>query len=524
MVHKTAAPLPDCHESALAKPCEVAGVNGMLADKDPKVLAAELLGQVRVLREEIAHDGEATFTRWQPRITRQEFEAGALNFAHYLALRQHDVRSLQRQLMTLGLSSLGRAEGRVLATLDATMGALAALSGAFAPYPMPSERQFFAGERTLSTNTDVLFGAPPSGRTGRILVTLGSEAADDAELLLAIARHGADAVRINCAHDDAARWERMIGHVRRAGQHVGRRIRILMDIAGPKVRTKDTAVAPDRDRLRVGDRILLCRTEPAEPVDVPFRTGCTLPQVFDRLKVGDRVSIDDGKLHGRIVSQVACGFVALIEEGRIKGVRLKPEKGLNFPNVDLDLDPLTDQDRADLDFVVRHADMIGYSFVESADHVRRLQQELALRRPDWRQLGLVAKIETPRAVRNLPDIIVEAAGQQPLAIMIARGDLAVELGFERVAEMQEEILWLCEAAHIPAIWATQVLEGLVTKGLPSRGEMTDAAMAARAECVMLNKGPNVTAGIATLDRLLARMGEHQAKKTPTLRALHSWAD
>lgn len=173
---------------------------------------------------------------------------------------------------------------------------------------------------------------------------------------------------------------------------------------------------------------------------------------------------------------------------------------------------------------MRHADIIGYSFVESADHIRRLQEQLASRSPAWQELGLVAKIETPRAVRNLPEIIVEAAGQQPLAIMIARGDLAVELGFERVAEMQEEILWLCEAAHIPAIWATQVLEGLVAKGLPSRGEMTDAAMAARAECVMLNKGPNVAAGVATLDRLLHRMGEHLIKKTPTLRALHAWAD
>ena len=141
---------------------------------------------------------------------------------------------------------------------------------------------------------------------------------------------------------------------------------------------------------------------------------------------------------------------------------------------------------------------------------------------DWRTLGLVGKIETPLAVRNLPEIIVQAAGRQPFAVMIARGDLAVEMGFERVAEMQEEILWLCEAAHVPVIWATQVLEDLVKEGLPSRGEMTDAAMAARAECVMLNKGPNVGGAVDVLDRLLRRMGEHQVKKTPTLRAFRSW--
>jgi pyruvate kinase len=108
--------------------------------------------------------------------------------------------------------------------------------------------------------------------------------------------------------------------------------------------------------------------------------------------------------------------------------------------------------------------------------------------------------------------------------MIARGDLAVELGFVRVAEMQEEMLWLCEAADIPVIWATQVLEDLVKDGLPSRGEMTDAAMAVRAECVLLNKGPHVAAAVAVLDRLMRRMGEHQVKKTPTLRALRSWQE
>src|SRR3712207_5766516 len=106
--------------------------------------------------------------------------------------------------------------------------------------------------------------------------------------------------------------------------------------------------------------------------------------------------------------------------------------------------------------------------------------------------------------------------------MIARGDLAVEIGFERLAEMQEELMWLAEAAHIPVIWATQVLESLVKKGLPSRGEMTDAAMAARAECVMLNKGPFVLDAVRALDRLLGRMAEHQNKKTAKLRALKSW--
>ena len=98
----------------------------------------------------------------------------------------------------------------------------------------------------------------------------------------------------------------------------------------------------------------------------------------------------------------------------------------------------------------------------------------------------LAKIETPEAVKNLPELIVCAADQQTFGVMIARGDLPVEIGYQRLAEMQEEILWLCEAAHVPVIWATQVLENLVKKRIPSRAEIADAAMAERAECVMLN--------------------------------------
>jgi pyruvate kinase len=107
-------------------------------------------------------------------------------------------------------------------------------------------------------------------------------------------------------------------------------------------------------------------------------------------------------------------------------------------------------------------------------------------------------------------------------VMIARGDLAVECGYERMAEVQEEILWACEAAHMPVVWATQVLETLTKTGLPSRAEITDAAMGGRAECVMLNKGPHIGEAMHALDNILRRMQEHQDKKRPLLRALKSW--
>lgn len=490
-----------------------------------KEQARQLLDEVARLRCAVKKHGKAQFLAWRPRIERKEFAVSAYNFAQYLAFRRHNLQSLQHRLMALGLSSLGRSESRVLSSLDAVCAALSAMINAPGPtnaIRMPSARQFFRGERRLTANAEALLGSPPSGRSGRILVTLGTEAADDPSMIDQIARHGADAVRINCAHDNPDRWAKMIEHVRKAERDAGRRICILMDIAGPKVRTTDVAMPPDRNKLKIGDDLVLCRAGRADNGRPEFRTGCTLPTAFDHLDVGDPVSIDDGKLRGTIVRRIDDGFVVHIEEGLLKGIKLKAEKGLNFPNVDLGLDPLTDKDKTDLDFVAHRADMIGFSFVRNADDVARLQIELASRRKDWRQLGIVAKIETPEAVANLPEIILQGAGNQPLAIMIARGDLAVELGFERVAEMQEEILWLCEAAQIPCIWATQVLEGLVAKGLATRGEMTDAAMSARAECVMLNKGPNIMAGISALDRILRRMGENQAKKTPTLRALQSW--
>jgi pyruvate kinase len=106
-----------------------------------------------------------------------------------------------------------------------------------------------------------------------------------------------------------------------------------------------------------------------------------------------------------------------------------------------------------------------------------------------------------------------------VGVMIARGDLAVECGYQRLAEVQEEILWICEAAHIPVIWATQVLESLSKTGIPSRSEITDAAMGERAECVMLNKGPYIVSAVRALDDILKRMQAHQEKKTSMLRRL-----
>jgi pyruvate kinase len=161
--------------------------------------------------------------------------------------------------------------------------------------------------------------------------------------------------------------------------------------------------------------------------------------------------------------------------------------------------------------------MVGLSFVHRAEDVRLLQAELG--RLGASHLGIVLKIENRHAFENLPTILLAGLEKPPIGVMVARGDLAVEVGFERLAEVQEEILWLCEAAHIPVIWATQVLEKMAKSGKPSRAEVSDAAMSGRAECVMLNKGPYIDEAVRFLAGVLERMEAHQSKRRSMMRRL-----
>src|SRR5690606_24231866 len=128
--------------------------------------------------------------------------------------------------------------------------------------------------------------------------------------------------------------------------------------------------------------------------------------------------------------------------------------------------------------------------------------------------------ETKNGYKNLFDILLKSMQNYPVGVMIARGDLAVECGWERMAGVQEEILSLCNAAHVPVIWATQVLENMAKTGFPSRSEITDAATAQRAECVMLNKGPNIVEAIRLLDIILKNMKDYQEKKATMLPAFN----
>ncbi len=252
----------------------------------------------------------------------------------------------------------------------------------------------------------------------------------------------------------------------------------------------------------------------------PAVVGCTLGDAFCQLRTGHRVLIDDGKIECVIRSGDADGVLLDVVRAPIGGAKLRGDRGLNFPDSRLRLPGVTPKDFQDLSFIAQHADMVGFSFVQRPDEVFQLQQHLSrLGKPD---MGIVLKIETRRAFENLPALLWAAMRSDAVGVMIARGDLAVECGYERLAELQEEILWLCEAAHLPVIWATQVLETLTKEGIPSRPEITDAAMSERAECVMLNKGPHIEKAVISLDSILSRMQSHQSTKTPMPRELHSW--
>src|SRR5271157_3495671 len=561
----------------------------------------------------------------------------ARNLVDYLALRRFDLRTTQRKLAELGLSSLGRSEGHVLYNLDVVLMILYRLAGLSPPSRKVGGITPSEGKRILDRNADRLLGHSRKGRSVRIMVTMPREAATEYGLVRDLLANGMDCIRINCAHDSKSDWAGMVANLRRAEKEVGRSCRILMDIAGPKLRTgplrpgpQVVRVRPERDDLgrvvrpakvwltpvdggeghsepaaavlplagsflaslrpgvvlrlkdargarrallvvsREGDSFwattnktayLMKGTLPAKPSrrgkvgDVPSvvkpirlkvgdilvvsaspilgrdavrdRVGkvrrpavisCTLPQALASVREGEPIWFDDGRIGGVVVGASKKRLKVKITNASVDGSTLRNDKGINLPKTALRLPPITRKDIRDLEFILNHADLVGYSFMRAAGDVDLLRSMLLERRRG--DVGMVLKIETLRAFEHLPSILF-AALRTPLAgVMIARGDLAVECGYERLSEVQEEILWLCEAAHMPTIWATQVLEMLTKSGMPSRAEVTDAAMGERSECVMLNKGPYMVEAVKALDNILERMQAHHSKKSALLRHLN----
>ncbi|MCB0372686.1 MAG: hypothetical protein KDD31_06750 [Muricauda sp.] len=243
----------------------------------------------------------------------------------------------------------------------------------------------------------------------------------------------------------------------------------------------------------------------------PGAIGCTPPEIVQKMKVGAPILFDDGKIEGIVEEIGPDRFKVRIVRASEGGSKLKAEKGINVPTLDLGISGLTDKDKEDLKFVAQHADIVNFSYVNSEDDVQELLNELhQLGVKD--KLGIVLKIETQLAYKNLIGILITAMQTKTVGVMIARGDLALEVGWKNMGMVQEGILSFCSAAHVPVVWATQVLEGLAKKGMPSRSEITDITSSVQAECVMLNKGPHIHRAISFLDEVLANIESSHDKK------------
>jgi pyruvate kinase len=572
-----------------------------------------------------------------------DWRESATNLIHYAALRAQDRRPLQTRLAEQGLSSLGRSEPHVLATLHRVRALLPEAQEADAGRHNAARSVPPFGNDILSRHADALFRPPRADRKVRIMVTMPSEAAEHPEFVRGLVQAGMDVMRINCAHDDAAAWEAMCRHLRYANAELGTHSRIQFDLPGPKLRTGPFEAGPpvlrwkperdERGSVRAAARVrivpapdpsdssapegpegsgsppTLCvhraffeqlavgrdielvdlrgrrrklelasrdaheawaiafqgawvgpetelvlktsgtREHRAHPEGLRPKPGrcalsvgetvrlvgpslyghegtafdiaqisCTLSAALPALRAGHRVWFDDGKIGGVVVEAHPDWSLVQLTDGPPKPVRIRADKGINLPDTLLDVPALSLEDLEALEVAVRRGDLVALSFTRTPNDVEALHAELDRRFAD---LGVLLKIETRTGFENLGEILLTAMQRPPFGVMIARGDLAVESGFARLAEVQEEMLCLCEAAHAPIVWATAVLETAARKGFPSRAEITDAAVGGRAECVMLNKGPFVPQAVRTLSDILARMESHQRKKTPLFRRLRS---
>lgn len=437
----------------------------------------------------------------------------AKNLMCYLALRSEDIRSLQDGLHIAGLSSLASSESHILRQVQAIQ---ERLGKKFDRLTVP-ECDYHAGREVIRRRSEQLFGYKNQSEIPYLMVTFNTEFVDNFQMVRKLLEAGMNIARINCAHDDQDVWENMIGLIRRASVKTGIPCKVYMDMAGPKLRTNLLGKGRLRGKARLieGQELALAeRDADYDPSTVVI--GCSEPGIVKQLKPGERILFDDGLIETHVISNFD-GLAALrINRISRKKPELKTAKGINFPDSEIELPAITERDRSFLPFICRHADLVGYSFVRKADDVRELQRMLS---ENQQRPQIILKIETPQAVKNFPSLLVQGMHEEVFGVMIARGDLAVEIGFERMSEVQEEISWISEAAHAPVIWATQVLETLNKSGVATRSEITDASHAAMAECVMINKGDYIIKVMKTLTDILQRSGGHHAKKRYTFRPM-----
>jgi pyruvate kinase len=548
----------------------------------------------------------------------------AKNLLHYAELRKSDLRELQQRLGTLGLSRLARAEEHVIPSLRQVESILKRLLFSTIEDKDPTIKEKTLFESLLETHAAKTLGPAPVGRRARIMVTMPASAASDQNQIKRMIRAGMNVARINCAHDGPQVWFDIIQNIRSASTDLHQPVKIIMDLAGPKLRTQINTkssevikVKPVKNELgqvvaarevpltinnetqqsdviplsiNVEPEHLINQTVwlkdargkkrsfdirkkngqlygvfakttyllsgqafhrlgnktdagnigrlPKQPAYIYLSQGdhvlltkenqyyeeshgheksvaCTFPAAIDAIQTGEHVFFDDGKIGGTVISRLPDSALIEITQTLKPSTKLKSEKGINLPDTALPVTSLSAKDKEDLQFIGKYADGVHLSFISQPSDVLEVI-EILKKAGVAQDFSLILKIENKSSFRRLKEIILSALRWQTVGVMIARGDLAIETGWENIGRIQKEIIKMSNAAHIPVIWATQVLDNLAKNGFPSRSEVTDAATSNRADCVMLNKGPHIIKAIEFLDQLLTETELYQKKNVAML--------
>ena len=324
-------------------------------------------------------------------------------------------------------------------------------------------------------------------RKTKILATLGPSS-NTREKMRELFDAGVDVFRINMSHTSHEMLGKMHADLRKLSEEVGRPVGILCDLQGPKIRLGELAGGP---RMLVeGERIKLVLGETSDkPEEIPIPH----PEIFQAIKQKHALLIDDGKVRLRLLRKADTFAEAIVE---VAG-EIKDRKGVNMPDTLLPMSAMTPKDRADLDAALElGVDWIALSFVQRPEDVAELKKIVAGR------AGVLAKIEKPKALASLHGILELAD-----ALMVARGDLGVEMPLERVPGLQKQITRAARKAGKPVVVATQMLESMISSPMPTRAEVSDVATAVfdGADAVMLSaesaSGAYPVEAVQTMDRI-----------------------
>lgn len=339
-------------------------------------------------------------------------------------------------------------------------------------------------------------------RRAKIVATMGPSSSDPGTILQLV-EHGVDVARLNFSHGRQEDHAAALGHIRAASRRLVKAVAVLQDLQGPKIRTGPLRAGQAGVQVETGAEIVI--TTEGEVLGDASLVSTTYPHLAEDVRPGDRLLLDDGLLELRVLETDGVRVRAEVVEGGLLG----EHKGINLPGVALRVEALSEKDASDLHFGLAHGvDYVALSFVRSAADVHACRREMERA---GRVVPVIAKIEKAEALESL-DSVVEAAD----GLMVARGDLGVEIQPERVPGLQKEIVRKANAAGKPVIIATQMLESMMEHPRPTRAEASDVANAVwdGADAVMLSDetavGRYPLLAVEMMDRIV-----RQAEETPS---------